>query len=907
MNKARTMPNQIDCDIPPWLRGKKLPNGFWGQPENRRNYMNWLGNVLEFKEPQDWYRLTRADIETNKGSGFFDFYGGSRLAVLREQFPDFDWKEWLFGRASNSFWHNIRNCRRYLEWLQGELHFSRTDDWYHVSKKAFEENFGAGLLDVFGNSPAQIIEQCLPEHCWKPWLFDRVRNGFWLDQENRIRYLLWLGELLNFSTVQDWHGLRAEHFIENFGGSVFNNIYNCSPIKAVRELYPEHDWKEWLFHRVPDHFWSDIRNFRRYMQWLGDQLGFEDAEDWYAIRKADFERLNGAGLLMHQFGNSPSSAAVAFYPDYPWEIEKFSHPKEGFWTSKENRISFLEEMARNLGFDSAEDWYQVKQKDFVKYNGMGLLNHYYDGSPAKAVKELLPGYDWKEWLFDKAPNTFWENLSNHRRYMNWLGERLGFVEPHDWYRVSKEDFQNNSGEGMLKNYYNSSPSCAVKAHLPNIEWHEWLFGTAPQRFWLDPSNHRRFMKWLEIQLDIRVPEDWYRVTSDDFQRHNGGVFLAERFDGSPSAAIKAFIPDYPWKEWLFNSLPRGFFDTHENRQRYMTWLGENLGFTQHSDWYDLRKEHFVETGGMVLLKSYYEGSPAKAVKEHFPSQSWLEWKFVQVAGGYWNDRTNRIRYMDWLGKERGYSNTDDWYKVTKKMLQDSEGGGLLSYFGNDRGRLLRDYLPEHDWKDWLFVQAPSEFWRNSTNRIRYLEWLSIRLDFSIESDWYRITKQDYVRNNGGGLLDFYGGVSSLGPLELFPDFQWEMHSFSSGLKKQRRLFKIVKDFYKDREVLWNFKNPKMLFANTGFRMELDIYVPDAQLAFEYQGEQHSLPIMAWGGLQALLGVQKRDEEKRLKCIELGITLIEIPHTWDGSKDLITAYLENHVTCTNKSFHVNRIG
>ena len=46
-------------------------------------------------------------------------------------------------------------------------------------------------------------------------------------------------------------------------------------------------------------------------------------------------------------------------------------------------------------------------------------------------------------------------------------------------------------------------------------------------------------------------------------------------------------------------------------------------------------------------------------------------------------------------------------------------------------------------------------------------------------------------------------------------------------------------------------------------MELDVYIEDLKLAFEYQGQQHYTPIYAFG--TNLYEQQSRDEEKRRAC------------------------------------------
>lgn len=63
-------------------------------------------------------------------------------------------------------------------------------------------------------------------------------------------------------------------------------------------------------------------------------------------------------------------------------------------------------------------------------------------------------------------------------------------------------------------------------------------------------------------------------------------------------------------------------------------------------------------------------------------------------------------------------------------------------------------------------------------------------------------------------------------------------------------------------------------------MELDIFLPRENLAFEYQGEHHYYDVYAMG---SGWNQQERDKEKRMRCKEKGITLIEIPYWWDKQK------------------------
>jgi hypothetical protein len=80
-------------------------------------------------------------------------------------------------------------------------------------------------------------------------------------------------------------------------------------------------------------------------------------------------------------------------------------------------------------------------------------------------------------------------------------------------------------------------------------------------------------------------------------------------------------------------------------------------------------------------------------------------------------------------------------------------------------------------------------------------------------------------------------------------------------------------------ILKLFRHEKLVFSESKKPMEIDILIPKHNLAIEYYGEQHFLFHFLQGDPEEQ---QRRDSEKRIKCAELGITLIEVPYWWDRS-------------------------
>jgi hypothetical protein len=105
--------------------------------------------------------------------------------------------------------------------------------------------------------------------------------------------------------------------------------------------------------------------------------------------------------------------------------------------------------------------------------------------------------------------------------------------------------------------------------------------------------------------------------------------------------------------------------------------------------------------------------------------------------------------------------------------------------------------------------------------------------------------------------------------------------------------------YPNTDILEDFRNPDMLYEKTGFPMELDLYIPQFKLAFEYQGLQHYEAVEIFH--TNLIDRNRRDAEKKEKCAltgscplhffckkKLGITLIPVPYWWDHKLESLNA-------------------
>jgi hypothetical protein len=59
--------------------------------------------------------------------------------------------------------------------------------------------------------------------------------------------------------------------------------------------------------------------------------------------------------------------------------------------------------------------------------------------------------------------------------MAWLGQRLGYARPEDWYQVTARDIRNNYGGGLLARF--RSYKDLLKECIPDLEWNRGKRGS----------------------------------------------------------------------------------------------------------------------------------------------------------------------------------------------------------------------------------------------------------------------------------------------------------------------------------------------------------------------------------------------------------------------------------------------
>eukprot|EP01114_Cavostelium_apophysatum_P000432 TRINITY_DN10397_c0_g1_i2.p1 TRINITY_DN10397_c0_g1~~TRINITY_DN10397_c0_g1_i2.p1 ORF type:complete len:506 (+),score=124.86 TRINITY_DN10397_c0_g1_i2:145-1662(+) len=365
-----------------------------------RELLDEIAKKLGVQRLEEWYAVQHRDFKREENAKvLLQRHGNSHIRAVLSSYPEFEWKEWKFSKPPPNYWRSHANQLKFMDDLARNLKLKDFTSWYCITNSEVIENGGRGLLDQHRGSIVNVLMSLYPQHDWKMWNFKKTPSGFWSNKSNHRKFMDHLAEKLNFQTFDDWYEVSTSQFAEH-NGEFLLTYYGKSHVKAVTEIFSDHNWKLHRFKNLPQEFWNDKANLRAFMDDVGAELGVKKSEDWYRFRFNDIGVLSPAFASLNstwkdQFGKNLFKILQSVYPEYEWKPWNFEKVPSGFWEDDRNVRSFVEDMAVKLGLKSVEEWVEVPISEVHKLGGTYLIIKYGKGGWLPVLSQIYPNVEWE--------------------------------------------------------------------------------------------------------------------------------------------------------------------------------------------------------------------------------------------------------------------------------------------------------------------------------------------------------------------------------------------------------------------------------------------------------------------------------------------------------------------------------
>ena len=407
----------------------------------------------------------------------------------------------------------------------------------------------------------------------------------------------------------------------------------------------------------------------------------------------------------------------------------------------------------------------------------------------------------------------------------------------------------------------------------------------PKGHWNKLLNQRQFFDELGKKLNITKPEDWLSVKKKEINDHGGYGILYHY--SNVQQALEKIYPETDWNSLIPHRFPLGYWDDTENQRKYLDSIQKELKVTSPKELVKLKRaDLFIGRTSIPFLSRYpnfYE-----AIVNIYPEYQWniSDYKYLPKNG--WKSKEIQKKFLEEYAKQFKIQSMNDWYKVSVRHVKEQGGSGLLNQYPTFFDLLCTLY-PSHPWDPHKFQSLPRNFWGKQENVIKFLNKVIEKHNIKSDSDWERISGVQLVQLGGGGILDRYHSLFNILSF-AFPDVKWNKQNFKNKKKQsmQRWLFLQVKKLFPAYEIIENYLH-EPLSRISGKSIELDVFIPELNYAFEYNGHHHYKELPNFGSLELY---QARDREKIDLCNSANIFLVVVPYWWDGEMESLEKFIND---------------
>lgn len=553
------------------------------------------------------------------------------------------------------------------------------------------------------------------------------------------------------------------------------------------------------------------------------------------------------------------------------EKESMEKRPKQWYRSLEGRREFVEDVAKAYGIEKREDWRRVTSRHIHAMGGGSLLSEF-SGSWYRVLIDVYgeEGVGEEHECRGQVSRGYWKDQGRRKRFMKAVADGLGIERMRDWKSIPRRRIVTAGGGGLLAQYGNS-----VAALIDSV-------AESTNSDTLCEAEHKRSAaNGQTVAGDCH--RSWDSLTECQGEERKGMTSAGDMSEGGNGHlhGTPLFLEESQWKR----------SDCERSRALLLT-VAKRLQVMEGSEWERVSASEAVALGCGPLIAAH--GGCWRSVLQNVLSITVAARE--RLPQGFWDEEEHQREVVECYLRDHCLRTDGSvaWTVVDYGSLSRSGGRGALEAHGGSLHSLFFALFPLH--KEELkrslchvsrpgippvTTSAPGE-----DRTVTFLERCRESLGLKSLKDWERVSIEQVRSVPGGGAFlkehRLFDALSS-----AYPQEKWSEEVFTTKGKKasQRHLRWRIEQLFPTAALEEDVRSESMRSLQRGSALELDIFLPQHRVAFEYQGQHHYQETPVFGPLDV---IQSRDERKKRLAEEQGIRLIEIPHWWDGQKESLAA-------------------
>ena len=294
--------------------------------------------------------------------------------------------------VNDGYWKSKENRKKAYSYAKKTLAIKAPEDWYQIRATDLKNIGLSGMIGrYYSDCWKKFPMEFNPDFEFVPWKFITAPIGYWKSKENRRKAYSYAKKILDIKVPEDWYQIRATDLTDIGLSAMIASQYRDCWKKFPMEFNPGFEFVPWKFITVPNGFWKERSNIRKYFEWLADIKGFTCMTNFYGLKTFDLASNFGSAIISQRPYRTIAELLKLAFPEYEWVEWKFARVTNGFWDSKANQRMYLLWLFKELKLKFPDEATELKMADFGNNYGSSLV---YNQTITEVLQNAFETYDW---------------------------------------------------------------------------------------------------------------------------------------------------------------------------------------------------------------------------------------------------------------------------------------------------------------------------------------------------------------------------------------------------------------------------------------------------------------------------------------------------------------------------------